>query len=115
MADLTVVRPVLTGTAPTYTPANAGGDRFRPGSASVVWLHVKNTGGSPIDVRITDPTSVAPSGMAFSAAYVATTVPATSGDRMIKISEPQRFTDGSGWINLTYSATPTGVSVMAMS
>ncbi|HSV91722.1 MAG TPA: hypothetical protein VLH81_01550 [Desulfobacterales bacterium] len=50
MATLTVQQPALAGTAVTYGAAAAGGDSFPNDGRTIV--HVKNGGGSSINVTI---------------------------------------------------------------
>lgn len=107
MADRTVVNATLTGVDPSFQSASSGGDRFKPGSAPVVFVAIRNTGGSPLVVNIEDTTSVPPTGLTFTSSQLSVTVPATTGERIIKISNPGRFTDENGWVNISYGASPT--------
>jgi hypothetical protein len=107
MADRTLVQATLTGVSPGFANASAGGDRFKPGSAAPVFIAVRNTDASPLVVNIEDTTSVPPTGLTFTASQLSVSVPATNGERVIKISNPGRFTDENGWINITYGSSPT--------
>jgi hypothetical protein len=115
MAVFTKQKLTLAGVAPTYTAANAGGDSFVNDQAdgSRTFLHVKNTGGSPITVTLDDPNSKTPEGATAWNPDLAVSVPATTGDRMIGPIGP-RFIDGNGSTAITYSATPTGVTVAVL-
>lgn len=105
MADLTVERNELTtGTAiaANAVSANAGGDRFNPGSNAPCFLYVANGHTSSQSVIIGDANSQSPEGAtAFNAAV---TIPvANATNKVIPIRNPARFRDANGWINLTYS------------
>jgi hypothetical protein len=115
MAVLSKQKLSLAGLAPTYAAAAAGGDTFVNDQAdgSRTFLHIKNTGGSPITVTLDDPNSKQPEGSTAWNPDLAVTVPATTGDRMIG-PVGGRFIDGNGNTAITYSATPTGVTVAVL-
>lgn len=109
MADLTVEQLDLSTANPIDTgavAANAGGDRFNPGSNRPVFLYVKNGGGAPITVTIDDPTSVTPPSATQFNPDVPVTV-ANANNKVIPIRNPERFRDANGWINITYSGVTT--------
>lgn len=89
----------ITGLAPVYS-AVAASDTIAPDSGLV--LHVKNAGGS------IDTATVVVPGSRFGQANpdVAVSVPATTGDRMIKLDSPNELADPTtGLITVTHSFT----------
>ena len=97
-----------SGLAPTYAACNAGGDTCTPGAAT--FLHVKNTGGSPLTVTVDDVGSPIPGGSAANPDLVVS-IPATTGDKMIGPITPERFARASdGQAAITYSGV-TGLTI----
>lgn len=70
MAALTVQNVARSGLAPSYAAAAGGGDTFTNDGA--VFLHVKNGGGSSINVTID---STAPAGVGLAQSDVVVAVP----------------------------------------
>lgn len=103
MAVLTVQQVSLTGLAPVFVAASAGGDEFVNSGRAV--LHVKN--GDTTDKTVTV-NSQTPCNQGFDH-DVAVTVPA-SGERVIGPFPKNRFDDANGKIQITYSAV-TAVTV----
>lgn len=97
MALLTV-QQIGTPTTPTYT-AVAASDTVLADAAGLV-LHVKNAGGSPDTVTLTDP-GTTPSGSA--ATNPSFSVPATTGDRMYLL--PVSLQNSSSIITIGHSFT----------
>jgi len=98
MALLTTQTVTGAGTAPTYTAVNAS-DTITPDSN--VFLHVKNANAAACTVTITD-AGTTPGGSAATNPTV--TVPATTGDRMIRIP-PQYVNPTTGLVTVSYSVT----------
>jgi hypothetical protein len=106
MALLTVQQIVRTGLNPSYQAAAGGGDSI-PNSAGRVFLHVKNGGGSSINVTLNSQTNC---DQGFDHDEVVA-VP-NGGERIIG-PFPARFQDSSGNVQVTYSAV-TSVTVAAL-
>jgi len=102
MAYLAAQQIAVTGTAPVYGAAAAGGDTAAPDDRT--FLHVKNASAGALTVTLVVP------GTTFAQANpdVAISVPA-SGDRLIAI--PSAATDlATGLVGFTYS----GVSSLSV-
>jgi hypothetical protein len=101
VAAYTPVNPNLTGAAPALV-AVASSDTFA-NNGSVI-LHVHNGNASTLTVTITDPTSAAPSGLAFTTAGVVVSL-LTGTDKYIGPFNTNRFNDASGNVTVGYSVT----------
>lgn len=88
----------ITGTAPTYSAASAGGDQVRAGADTV--LHVKNASAGAITATVVTPGTVA--GQAIG--DVAVSVPA-GGERFIGPLTRDHFAGSDGLVDITWSAT----------
>jgi hypothetical protein len=97
MAPLTV-QQIGSPSTPTYA-AVASSDTVAADPAGLI-LHVKNTGGSSDTVTLTDP-GLTPSGSA--ATNPTFSVPATTGDRMYRLSPS--LANSSGIITIAHSFT----------
>lgn len=106
MALLNVQKASLTGLAPAFVAASAGGDSFVNDGKTV--LHVKNGGASEITVTIN---SQQPCNYGFDHDVVVA-VPA-GGERIIGPFRQDRFNDANGQVAVTYSAV-TSVTVAAI-
>jgi len=102
MATLAVQQIAVTGTAPTYAAANAGGDGANPQDRTA--LHVKNASGAPINVTLLVPGSTY--GQPNPDPVIA--VPAGS-DRFVYLP-PALGDPSTGLVSWTYSAV-TSVTV----
>jgi hypothetical protein len=105
MAQLTEQAPLLGGTVPTYA-AVAAADYFIPasrGSGARYLIHIKNAGASPDNVKINDPTSLAPAGATtFDSDLTVTVTNAT--EKMILIDNIDRWVDpATGRVDITNS------------
>lgn len=110
MAVFTVQSPTEVGGNLAYTAANAGGDSFVAQSGQRYVLLWRNTGGANIIPTIDDPNSATPVGATtFNPDMVCAVIPLTSGATFQMING-SRFKDATGNVNITYSATPTGVT-----
>lgn len=100
---LAAVQPLVqAGTTPAYA-APAAFENISP--APRLFLHVKNTNASPTTVTIADPT-LTPAGSA--ATNPTSVVPATTGDKMIPLSD--QFTSPVGnFIVVQFSNVAAGV------
>lgn len=108
MATLTVNQLSLTGTAPTFVAAGAGGDDF--GNDGVrTFLVVKNGGGSAVTVTLNDTGSVSPPSAKAFDPDVDVSVSA-GGEAWIGPFDTARF--GSS-VGVTYSGV-TSVTVAAV-
>ena len=99
MAILTPQAISVTGVTPTFVAAAGGGDSAYP--LPNLFLRVKNGSGSPINVTLAVP------GSRYGQANpsVVVSVPATTGDVLIKL--PPELIDLNGLIQVTYSAVTT--------
>jgi hypothetical protein len=111
MATLATQVVNRAGLGPTYAAATGGGDAMAVGSG--MFLHAKNTGGSPLTITL-----VVPAARTYEPNVAITSpaisVPATTGDRMIGPVDAVTFTDPvTGLCTLTYSGV-TGLTVAAV-
>jgi hypothetical protein len=106
MALSAAQRVTNAGIAPTYSVPLASDEFAWPGeNPGFVLMHVKNANASPCVVTVTSQASPS-DGLA--AADKAVTVPATTGDRFIRVG--QSFRDATGAVSVTFSEQ-TSVSV----
>jgi hypothetical protein len=106
MATYTVQTVTEAGLAPTYTAVGAT-DTFAPSAADydkAMILHVKNAGGSADSVSVDDPNSLGPAGATAYNPDVTVSVPATTGDRLIRLAPVRRYVNtGTGNVTVTHS------------
>ncbi len=107
MATLTPQKPSPTGLNPSYAAASGGGDQFA--NDGDTFLHVKNGGGSSINVTIASPTACSHGGTH----PLVVAVP-NAGERLIGPFPKARHDDANGMVQVTYSAV-TSVTVAALS
>lgn len=89
----------ISGIAPTYHAASAGGDKVsKPGDNIII--HVKNASAAAITATVVTPGTIA--GQAIG--DVAVSVPA-SGDRFIGPLTRQHFANSDSEVDLTWSAS----------
>jgi hypothetical protein len=108
VATYTVQSIVEAGLNPTYTAVGSS-DTFTPAAGDesrVHILHVKNAGGSADTVAVDDPNSVSPAGAQSFNPDLSVSVPATTGDRLIRIPLP-RCRQSNGTVSITHSFTTT--------
>lgn len=109
MATYTVQTIVVGGLAPSYTAVSAS-DTFTVAATDmdkIHILHVKNAGGSPDSVVIDDPNSQDPGSATQFNPDVTVSVPATTGDRLIRVN-PRRFANQvTGVVTVTHGFTTT--------
>ncbi len=98
MATLTVQKMVLTGVAPTFV-AVAASDVF-PNDGKT-YIEVKNAGGTQDVVTIPAQSTCSQGSLHDSV----TTVPITTGDRVIGPFDPTRFNNSSGQVTVNHSFT----------
>jgi len=90
--------------APSTNLISAATDQFAAEFGSRYLLRFTNASATPSDVRVTDPTSVAPQGNTLPGyATAITALPATTGVRTIEV-DANRFRNASGFIVFTYPA-----------
>lgn len=106
MATLTVQKVVLAGIAPSYDAAAAGGEEFV--NSGRVFIHVKNGGGSSIDVTVDSQT---PCSQGFD--HNAVVAVGAAADKMIGPFPKDRFNDTAGKVQVTYSGV-TSVTIAAI-
>jgi hypothetical protein len=87
------------GLAATYHAASAGGDKVAPSESC--FLHVKNGGGSPVTVTLVTPGTV--DSLAITDRTVS--VPATTGERFIKVPASIYRDPADGLASITWSGT----------
>lgn len=107
MALLTLQQIGVTGTAPNYVAASAGGDTIPPDDDG--FLHVKNGSGAGMTVTVVTPGN-GPGGIAVP--DIAVAVPA-GGDRFIGPLNAALMDPSTGTAGVTYSAT-AGVTIAAL-
>lgn len=108
MALLTTQSIDRDGLSPTFDAATPGGDTFAPGD--LVFLHVKNGGGSAITVTIVTPKE------AFPGAAIADTAVSVSaaGEAMIGPFPSRHYADPTdGIADISYSGV-TSVTIAAI-
>jgi hypothetical protein len=109
VATLVVYEPTRNGDSKTYVAGASGGDQV-PNDGQTI-LHFKNTSGGPITATINSQRTC-DQGFDHDEAVV---VGASTGDEMAGPYSPTRFNDGSGFVQITYSANPpTGLTVVAV-
>jgi hypothetical protein len=105
MALLTVQEPTLAGITPTYAAADVAGDTFAIGGGTYL-IHIKNSGTQKV-ATFTTPGTI--EGVAISDPTV--TIPATTGDKLIKLTAPQSlFANSSGLGAIAYDGV-TGATI----
>lgn len=104
MTTLTPQQLTVAGLTPTYTAATAADD-FVVTGVGPYWLHIKNAGGSPDSCVVDDPNSTDPGSSTQFNPDVTVTVPATTGDKLIKLDVTRFKNAGSGKIAWTNSFT----------
>jgi len=100
MATLDVQRVILAGLTPSYDNAAVGGDEFV--NSGRAFIHVKNGGGTSIDVTVDSQTSCN-QGVDHDAVVP---IPA-SEERMIGPFRQDRFNDTAGKVQIAYSGVTT--------
>lgn len=91
----------ISGTAPTYNAASAGGDKITsPGESTI--LHVKNDSAGAITCTVVTPGTVA--GLAVDDQVVS--VPANSARFIGPLTRPH-FVNSDGEVDITWSAVTT--------
>jgi len=109
MATLTVIKLSLTGVDPALVAAAAGGDKFLVGKGT--YLHVKNTSAATRTVTV-DSKKNCNQGSDHDSV---TTVPITTGERMIgPFEDVDRWGDPNTKLaDITYDAVP-GLTIAAV-
>jgi hypothetical protein len=119
MTVLTARRQGLTFTAPNYQAVTAA-DKFAAAAGAKYLLHYKNgataQASSSAPNKVTDPSTVIPSGSAAVAGFADLLTSAGTGmgatsEATILIDNSTRFIDGTGFINLVHPGTLTTVTV----
>jgi hypothetical protein len=108
MATIAIQEMAITGLEATYEAANAGGDVFSNDGRT--FYHVKNGGGSPINVTITSNHPSPPPGTDNEDVVVAVT---NGEERMIGPVNQKGYNNASGQAEVSYSAV-TSVTVAAI-
>lgn len=108
MATLAIQSLGYSGTAPTYGAAAGGGDKADP-SGDRTFVHVKNGGGSSINVTITS-YGTGPRGAASADRVIAV---ANGTDKMIPLYADLNTNPSDGLASVAYSAV-TSVTVAAI-
>lgn len=106
MALLATQRPAVTGLAPAYGAANAGGDTYTP--EDDLFLLIKNGSGGAITVTVD---SKVPCNQGADH-DLAVSVPA-GGERMIGPLPSHRFADSTGTGSVSYSGV-TSLTIAAI-
>ena len=106
MAQLTIQTIAVAGVVPTYAAAAAGGDAFLNDGAT--YFHVKNGGGSSINVTVN---SITACDQGFDHDQVVAV--ANGSEKILGPFPVGRWNDTSGNVSITYSAV-TSVTVAAV-
>lgn len=106
MSTLSVQKIALTGLAPSYDAAAAGGDEFV--NSGRVFIHVKNGGGSSVDVTVDSQT---PCSQGYD--HDAVVAVGAGAEKMIGPFPKDRFNDTSGKVQVTYSGV-SSVTIAAI-
>lgn len=109
MAALTIQELNKSGVTISYAAAAGGGDEFANNGKT--FLHVKNGGGSPINVTIASQVDDPPPGTAASNVVIAV---ANGAEKMIGPFNQNGYNDTDGNVQVTYSGV-TSVTVAAIS
>ena len=109
MAIISAQEVVQTGLNPSFAAAAAGGDSFTLDDRT--FLAVKNAGGSPcnVTVNVQRPSFVVPGLGTITFTNLQVSVPATTGERWIKIPASP-YADGNGRAQISYDQV-TSVTV----
>lgn len=100
---------VLAGIIPTLVAAEAGGDEFVNSGRD--FLHIKNGGGTAIDVTINSQVNCN-QGIDHDAVV---SIPATTGEKFIGPFPKDRFNDAAGKVQITYSGvTSVTISIVRL-
>lgn len=106
MATLSIQSIDQDGLTPSYSTASSGGDKVVPGAGS--FIHVKNGGGSPITLTLVTPGTVSSLAVADQTVTVA-----NGAESMIAVGDLYRD-PSDGLASITYSATPTSVTLASL-
>lgn len=107
MATLATQTVALTGLAPAYATAAAGGDKVECGDRN--FLHIKNGAGSPVTVTLTSTATV----RGQAAANVTVSVPA-AGERLIGPLQPDLLLNQSDGLCAVGYSSATSVTVASV-
>lgn len=103
MATLTPYSPTMSGTLIVPASASAGGDQFANPRGTAL-LHVRNGGGSSINVTLTAQQTIRPGEGPFPTMTLANNVVAVgAGAERVIGPIPSAFNDGNGNVQVTYS------------
>lgn len=106
MAALTVQDVTAAGVTPSYVAASAGGDTFVNNGKTI--LHIKNGGGSSINVTITRAKTCS-----FGFSHDVVVAVGAGSEKMIGPFPAEQFNNDSGLVAVAYSAV-TSVTVAAL-
>lgn len=98
MATYTAQKPGSTGLAATYNAASGTGDRVPPGSL----LHVKNANAAACNLTLVTP--LVHDGDLTVADRVIS-VPATTGERFVRVPDNTLYRAADGLVDLSWSVT----------
>lgn len=113
MADITPVKPVLTGVVPGAVAAAGGGDAIVAPRGNVV-VQVTNGGGGSINVTIAKQQATRPADATFPAMTVSDFVVAVAAGASKYIGPiPPSHVDAAGKVQVTYSGV-TSVTINAI-
>lgn len=107
MSDLNNINtPTLTpGAGPSTNTCTAGPDRWPAAVGARYMLIWNNTAGAPVTITTDDPVSTGPVGAFQFNPDVQVLV--SSGSRRVQFIDANRFRDVNGWVNVSYSVSPT--------
>ena len=108
MAELSVQTMTIDGIVPSYGAAASGGDTFA--NDGKTFLHVKNGGGSSINVTLSSQVTNPPAGTAATNKVIAV---AAGAEKMIGPLPANGWNDANGQVHVNYSAV-TSVTLAAV-
>lgn len=103
---------LVSAAAPLTNAITATTDQFAAEFGAKYLVRFTNAAGAPADVRVVDPTSVAPAGRAFANAY-ATAGTVTNAQSRTFLVDAARFRNSSGNIVFEYSASMVNAASLA--
>lgn len=104
---LTVQQPGLAGATPSYAAADQANGNSFPWPGVSVLIHIKNTNAATRTVTLTQ-NGAKLGGVALASPTL--TIPATTGDKMIAITDPAGLLQADGSIYLDWDAS-TNVTI----
>lgn len=103
---------LVSAAAPTTNAITATTDQFAAEFGAKYLVRFTNAGATPSEVRVVDPTTVAPAGRAFANAYAVAGTVTNAQSRSIVV-DAARFRNSSGNIVFEYSVSMVNAASLA--